>query len=77
MREFSSKSAETKCPAKFSIMLPWKHKTDGMYDHGFKKMNHMVFTVFRAFLEHEPPVAAVRFKNSTKKEVKFPYVTQN
>jgi hypothetical protein len=38
-----------------------------MNDDGLEKMNHMVFTVFRAFLEHEPPVAAVKFRNSTKK----------
>jgi hypothetical protein len=48
-----------------------------MNDDGYKKMNHMVFTVFRAFLGHEPPVVAVRFRNPTKKEVKFPCVTQN
>jgi len=38
-----------------------------MNDDGLKKMNHMVFTVFRAFLGHEPPVVAVRFRNPTKK----------
>ena len=42
------------------------HKSDGMNDDGYKKMNHMV-TVFRAFLKHEPPVVAVRFRNPTKK----------
>ena len=77
MRESSSKSAETKCSAKFRIMLSRKHETDGMNDDGYKKMNHMVFTVFRAFLMHAPPVVAESFKNPTKKEVKFPCVTQN
>jgi len=48
-----------------------------MNDDGYKKMNHMVFTVFRAFLMHAPPVVAESFKNPTKKEVKFPCVTQN
>jgi hypothetical protein len=38
-----------------------------MNDDGFKKINHMIFTVFRAFLRHEPPVMALRFKKSTKK----------
>jgi len=38
-----------------------------MNDDGYKKMNHMVFTVFRAFLMHAPPVVAESFKNPTKK----------
>jgi hypothetical protein len=37
-----------------------------MNDDGYKKMNHMVFTVFRAFLG-QPPMVAVRFRNPTKK----------
>jgi len=38
-----------------------------MNDDGFEKMNHIDFTVFRAFLGHKPPVAAVRVRNPTKK----------
>jgi len=59
-------------------MLPQKHIINGIYYDGFiKKTNHIIFTVFRAFPATSRRCRLLRLKKTTKKEVKFPYVTQN